>query len=115
MPGNLVMAHVRQDIEATDQPAIEFVLDGDPELRAIEAQMALATERDEGALLGTLHARYAEVGGYDARARAAQLMHGLGFDHTEDERPIRTFFGRLAGAHQRGARAHVPLRPAAAR
>ena len=55
--------------------------------------MALATERDEGARLGTLHARYAEVGGYDARARAAQLMHGLGFDHTEDERPIRTFSG----------------------
>src|SRR5579862_2755231 len=93
MPSNLVMAHVSQDLEATDQPAIEFVLDGDPELRAIEAQIALATERDEGARLGTLHARYAEVGGYDARARAAQLMHGLGFDHTEDERPIRTFSG----------------------
>ena len=93
MPGNLVMAHVSQDIEATEQSAIEFVLDGDPELRAIEAQIALATEHNEGARLGTLHARYAEVGGYDARARAAQLMHGLGFDHTEDERPIRTFSG----------------------
>ena len=84
MPGNLVMAHVSQDIEATD---------GDPELRQIETQIALATEANEGARLGTLHARYAEVGGYDARARAAQLMHGLGFDHTEDERPIRTFSG----------------------
>jgi ATP-binding cassette subfamily F protein 3 len=93
MPANLVIAHVAQDIEASDQPAIEFVLDGDPELRALEAQMALAAERDEGARLGTLHARYAEIGGYDARARAAQLMHGLGFDHTEDERPIRTFSG----------------------
>ena len=93
MPSNLVTAHVSQDLEATDQPAIEFVLDGDPELRAIEAQIALATERDDGARLGTLHARYAEVGGYDARSRAAQLMHGLGFDHTEDERPIRTFSG----------------------
>src|SRR6267154_6898621 len=63
MPGNLVMAHVAQDIEATEQPAIEFVLDGDPELRSIEAQMRRATERDDGALLGSLHARYAEVGG----------------------------------------------------
>ncbi len=93
MPGNLVVAHVSQDIDATDQPAIEFVLDGDAELRAIEAQIALATEHDDGARLGTLYARYAEVGGYDARARAAQLMHGLGFEHTEDERPIRTFSG----------------------
>ena len=93
MPGNLVMAHVSQDIDATDQSAIEFVLDGDAELRQIEAQIALATEHDDGAKLGTLYARYAEVGGYDARARAAQLMHGLGFEHTEDERPIRTFSG----------------------
>jgi ATP-binding cassette subfamily F protein 3 len=93
MPGNLVTAHVSQDIDATDQAAIEFVLDGDAELRQIESQIAAATERDDGARLGTLYARYAEVGGYDARARAAQLMHGLGFDHTEDERPIRSFSG----------------------
>jgi ATP-binding cassette subfamily F protein 3 len=93
MPGNLVTAHVSQDIDATDQSAIEFVLDGDAELRTIEAEIAAATERDDGARLGTLYARYAEVGGYDARARAAQLMHGLGFDHTEDERPIRSFSG----------------------
>ena len=93
MPSNLVMAHVSQEIDATDQPAIEFVLDGDPELRAIEAQIAEATARDDGARLGSLHARYGEVGGYDARARAAQLMHGLGFEHTEDERPLRTFSG----------------------
>ena len=93
MPGNLVMAHVSQDIDATDQPAIEFVLDGDAELRAIEAQIAAATEHNDGERLGTWYARYAEVGGYDARARAAQLMHGLGFDHTEDERPIRSFSG----------------------
>jgi len=93
MPSNLVMAHVSQEIDATDQPAIEFVLDGDPELRAIEAQIADATARDDGAKLGSLYARYGEVGGYDARARAAQLMHGLGFEPDEDERPIRTFSG----------------------
>jgi len=93
MPGNLVVAHVSQEIEATDQPAIEYVLDGDVELRAIEAQIAAATAADEGGRLGTLHARYAEVGGYDARARAAQLMHGLGFEPAEDERPIRSFSG----------------------
>ena len=93
MPGNLVMAHVSQDIDATDQPAIDFVLDGDPELRAIESRIAAATAANDGAALGTLYARYAEVGGYDARSRAAQLMHGLGFEPGEDERPIRSFSG----------------------
>ena len=93
MPGNLVTAHVSQDIEATEQPAIEFVLDGDSELRSIESAIAAATELNDGARLGMLYARYAEVGGYDARARAAQLMHGLGFAPAEDERPIRSFSG----------------------
>ena len=93
MPGNLVVAHVSQDIDATEQPAIEFVLDGDAELRAIETQILAATGADEGARLGTLYARFAELGGYDARSRAAQLMHGLGFAPSEDERPIKSFSG----------------------
>jgi ATP-binding cassette subfamily F protein 3 len=33
MPGNLTVAHVAQEVSATDEPAIEFVLNGDPELR----------------------------------------------------------------------------------
>jgi ATP-binding cassette subfamily F protein 3 len=93
MPGNLVTAHVSQDLEATDQPAIEFVLDGDTELRGIETRLASAHAANDGHALGTLHARYAEVGGYDARARAARLMHGLGFTPGQDERPIREFSG----------------------
>jgi ATP-binding cassette subfamily F protein 3 len=93
MPGNLVMAHVAQDLEATEQSAIEFVLDGDAELRGIEAQLAEAERRNDGHALGALHARFAEVGGYDARARAAQLMHGLGFSPGQEQRPIREFSG----------------------
>ena len=33
MPGNLAVAHVAQELDAIDRPAIEFVLDGDTELR----------------------------------------------------------------------------------
>ncbi len=93
MPSNLQTAHVSQDVEATDQPAVEFVLDGDAELRDIERAIAVAEAADDGMRLGTLHARYAEVGGYDSRARAATLMHGLGFDTADEERPIRAFSG----------------------
>ena len=57
MPANLVMAHVSQEVDATDQPVIEFVLDGDPELHAIEQQITDATTHDDGARLGTLRAR----------------------------------------------------------
>ena len=93
MPGNLQVASVSQDIEATDQPAIEFVLDGDAELREVERLIAEAEARDDGARIGALHARFGGIGGYDARARAAQLMHGLGFNTADETRPIRAFSG----------------------
>src|SRR4051794_9250870 len=84
MPGNLEIAHVSQELDATDQHAIEFVLDGDTELRAIERRIAEAESKDDGARLGELYATYAATGGYDARSRAGRLMHGLGFS-SEDE------------------------------
>jgi ATP-binding cassette subfamily F protein 3 len=93
MPSNLAMAWVAQDIEATEQPALDFVLDGDAELRAIEAEIAAAEARDDGLQLAQLYGRYGEVGGYDARSRGAQLMHGLGFDSADETRPIRAFSG----------------------
>jgi ATP-binding cassette, subfamily F, member 3 len=93
MPSNLAIAHVSQELLATDAAAIEFVLDGDAELRAIETSIAEAEAHDDGLKLGDLHARYAAVGGYDARSRAGRLMHGLGFTTADESRPVRSFSG----------------------
>ncbi|MDB6102982.1 MAG: transporter ATP-binding protein [Gammaproteobacteria bacterium] len=93
MPSNLAIAHVSQELLATAQPAIEFVLDGDAELRAIEKSIADAEARDDGLKLGELHGRYAAVGGYDARSRAGRLMHGLGFTTADESRPVSSFSG----------------------
>ena len=94
MPSNLELAQVSQELHATDQAAIEFVLDGDAPLRVLEAQIA-AAELDvtAGAKLAELYAQYAAAGGYDARARAAQLMHGLGFAKADEARAVREFSG----------------------
>jgi ATP-binding cassette subfamily F protein 3 len=93
MPSNLAIAHVSQELAATDAAAIEFVLDGDAELRVIESLIAEAEAHDDGLKLGDLHARYAAVGGYDARSRAGRLMHGLGFTTADESRPVRSFSG----------------------
>jgi ATP-binding cassette subfamily F protein 3 len=93
MPSQLVVAHVAQEMDATDRAAVEFVMDGDAELRDTEAAMAAAEARNAGAALGELHARYAALGGYDARSRAGKLMHGLGFSATDEERPVTAFSG----------------------
>jgi ATP-binding cassette subfamily F protein 3 len=95
MPGNLAVAHVAQELGAIERPAIEFVLDGDEELRAVEAEIAQAeaSADADGTKLANLYARYAAIGGYDARARAAQLMHGLGFSPGDEDRLVREFSG----------------------
>ncbi len=94
MPSNLAMAHVAQELEASERHAIEFVLDGDEELRQLEAEIATAeASHADGTRLANLYTRYAGIGGYDARARAAQLMHGLGFATVDETRGVREFSG----------------------
>jgi ATP-binding cassette subfamily F protein 3 len=93
MPSNLEIAHVSQELLATDQQAIEFVLDGDAQLRAIERDIAVAEARDAGEKLGDLYATYAAAGGYDARSRAGRLLHGLGFSSADETRAVREFSG----------------------
>jgi ATP-binding cassette subfamily F protein 3 len=97
MPAQLAIAHVSQELLASDRQAIEFVLDGDPELRAIERAIESATaetQSDDGGIrLGELYARYAAAGGYDARSRAGRLMHGLGFTSSDETRAVQEFSG----------------------
>jgi len=93
MPGNLAVAYVAQELSATDQHAIEFVLDGDAELRAVERQIAAAEAADDGHRLAELYGHYDAIGGYHARSRAATLMHGLGFTTRDEQRAVREFSG----------------------
>src|SRR3984957_1049857 len=93
MPPGLALAHVSQELVASDAAAIEFVLDGDEELRHLQHDLAAAEAADDGLRIGELHARYAAVGGYDARSRAGRLMHGLGFTADDETRPVRAFSG----------------------
>ena len=94
-PANLRIAAVAQDLPDSDTALIEYVLDGDLELRALEGELADAQARGDGTHEATLHARYDSHGGYGARSRAAQLAAGLGFDPQDLERPLRAFSGGL--------------------
>src|ERR1700736_4186953 len=52
MPSNLQIAHVSQELVATDAAAIDFVLDGDPELRKVERLIREAEAHNDGLRLG---------------------------------------------------------------
>jgi len=91
LPPHLTIAHVAQETPADSTPAIEYVLDGDQELRDIEADLVAAQQAGDGMREATLHAQFEAIDAYTARTRAAQLLHGLGF--TVTEKPVNEFSG----------------------
>ena len=93
IPATWRIASVAQETPALDTPAIDYVLDGDTELRAMERELTDAETAYAGETIAELHVRLDDIGGYSARARAAALLAGLGFGDAEIERPVREFSG----------------------
>mgnify|MGYP003584045085 CR=1 FL=1 len=93
LPPRWVIAHVAQETPALLTPALEFVLDGDAELRQIERDLQAAETVHDGARQAELHARFDAIGGYSAPARAGKLMAGLGFTTEKQEQPVAEFSG----------------------
>lgn len=93
MPATWVIAHVAQETPALAMPAIEFVLDGDAELRHIEAALVAAEANHQGELIAELHNRLTDIDGYSAKARAAELLNGLGFSQSALQQAVSTFSG----------------------
>jgi ATP-binding cassette, subfamily F, member 3 len=93
IPPSWVVAHVAQETPALQQPAVQFVLDGDEELRKIEHALIEAETQHKGELIAELHNRLTDIEGYSAKARAAELLSGLGFSQTDLEKPVTAFSG----------------------
>jgi ATP-binding cassette subfamily F protein 3 len=93
LPASWHIARVAQETPALPDSALDFVLDGDSELRRIERELAEAEAKGDGEAIGHLHARYGEIGGYSAKARVAEVLHGLGFTDADFSRPVADFSG----------------------
>src|SRR5688572_2684722 len=92
-PARWRIAHVAQETPALDQPALEYAIDGDVELRHLEHELAEAETGHDGMRMAELHAALADAGAYTVRARAETLLRGLGFSHEEMELPVASFSG----------------------
>jgi len=93
LPAAWAIAHVSQETPPLSDAALEFTLDGDAELRDVERQLAEAEAAHQGERIALLHGRLQDIGGYAARARAAELLHGLGFSDADLTRPVADFSG----------------------
>ena len=88
-----VIASVAQETRASKQPAIEYVMDGDAELRMVQKQLQAAEQQADGNGIAACHARLEEIAGYRAESRAAKLLVGLSFSEQELHRPMQDFSG----------------------
>ena len=93
MPPNLEVAHVAQETPALSCSAIDYVLDGDRELRQLQQQLQAAEQSHDGLKLAELHAQLEHIGGYTAQARASRLLNGLGFSTQQESQAVSSFSG----------------------
>ena len=87
---NTTIGWVKQDLPEDDTPLIDVVLASDTERAALmlEAETSQDPER-----LGDIYTRLEEISAYDAPARAATILAGLGFNTEAQQRPISDFSG----------------------
>ena len=93
LPGKIRIADVAQETPALPDRAIDFVLGGDDVVAAVLAEEAAATAREDWEAVADAHQKMAELGAYDAEARAGRLLHGLGFPAETHARPVAAFSG----------------------
>ncbi|MFT4563323.1 MAG: ATP-binding cassette subfamily F protein 3 [Gammaproteobacteria bacterium] len=93
IPSNLRVAHLAQEVLATNELAIDYVLGGDQELQQILAAIETAQLDEDYEKIAPLHEALDNIDGYTANARAEQLMAGLGFESAETSKPLAAFSG----------------------
>ncbi|MCH7234827.1 ABC-F family ATP-binding cassette domain-containing protein [Xylella fastidiosa subsp. multiplex] len=93
LPGKLRIASVAQETPSLSDLALDFVLSGDDVVAEVLRVEAEANAREDWEAVAAAHQRLAEIGGYDAEARAGKLLHGLGFITQTQRRAVSTFSG----------------------
>ena len=91
IPKQWRVAHMAQEVGHTSRSALDYVLDGDSELRRLEREVIAAGS--DGDKLAHLYGDMENIHAYSAPARAQQLLNGLGFNSGDDARPVTDFSG----------------------
>lgn len=110
VPDYIDVLMVEQEVVGDETPALLAVVQADVELMQLRgeekelkakidaAENGEAAEGDDGideasARLGEVYERLAELGSGGAEARAAKILHGLGFTEAMQQRPTQSFSG----------------------
>lgn len=93
LPPDWVIAHVAQATPNSQSSAIDYVLDGDTELRELQAELSRAESSNDGHKIGETHAKLENIHAWQAQSKAGQLLHGLGFKNEQLTNPVSSFSG----------------------
>jgi ATP-binding cassette subfamily F protein 3 len=87
------ISHVAQESPSGLRSALDFVIDGDQELRAVQTAIEIAEHEHKSGDLHSLYEQLEQLDGFTAEARAARLLHGLGFAQDSISTPVQEFSG----------------------
>ena len=93
VPRSWTIAHLAQETEASGSTALDWAMDGDRPLRAVQRRIEAAETQGDDRRLAALYAELEALDGYTAEARAGQILHGLGFEAEDLSRPVADFSG----------------------
>ena len=92
LPTTWQIAHMAQEVHATEMLAIDYVLSGDDEWWQLNDKISRqdALSADE---IAPIYQRFEEIDGYRTRAKAAMILSGLGFGEAEHTKAVVMFSG----------------------
>jgi len=93
LPREWRISHLAQDPAVSDRTAIDYALDGHKELRATERALAAAETAGDNMAIAELHGRLDDLGAYSAKAEAGEILYGLGFSTSDNQRRYEDFSG----------------------
>ena len=93
IPAAWRMSHMAQEVATSQRSALDYVVDGDVQLRKVEAGIAELADTTQHNRLAALYAELEVLDGYNANNRAEQLLHGLGFTSEQVAKPVSSFSG----------------------
>lgn len=93
LPGNPRISWAEQEISAASCSALDFVLDGDKELRYWEQQLLDAQAADDHTAIARATDKLDHLQAWNASNRASKLLAGLGFSELKQQQAVEQFSG----------------------
>jgi len=93
MPKNWRIAHMAQEVAASSQTALDYVLDGHKAFRTIQKKMQAAEQAQDDMTLAGLHGEFELIHGYEVAQLGKMMLAGLGFKAEQADDPVSAFSG----------------------